>query len=184
MKIYVVIAKVELIKKPEWLDDFRAKYDEPFEPHITLKQPAFIEESEAEEIDERLKVVLADYTSPLTIRFDKLHPDPGSSDNACIMIDSDKNGGIADLQKKIAKALASYSNYYKPYYREYEINFQPHITIARDLDKPRYQEALQTLDRDYSCVGQVNEIKLIVVQNFGPTEANMPSNQTIYHLGL
>ena len=57
-------AKVELTKKPNWLDDFRSKYDEPYEYHVTLKQPCVIEEDLIPEIKAKLNTFFWRHCSP------------------------------------------------------------------------------------------------------------------------
>lgn len=48
MKIFAVYSGLKLSKRPEWLDDFRKKYDDPYEYHIILKQPSYIKKEQQE----------------------------------------------------------------------------------------------------------------------------------------
>ena len=60
--IFAVYARVKLLKKPDWLDDFRIKYDEPYDFHITLKQPSFIDEKQIPLIKEKLDHVFSNFS--------------------------------------------------------------------------------------------------------------------------
>lgn len=44
MKIFAIYPRLNLTQKPTWFDGFRLKYDEPYELHITLIQPRYIDE--------------------------------------------------------------------------------------------------------------------------------------------
>jgi len=45
MKIFALYIKIQLDKNSEWLSEFRKKYDEPGDLHITLIQPRYIDEN-------------------------------------------------------------------------------------------------------------------------------------------
>ena len=49
-KIYAVWAKINLIKKPDWLSKYRKKYNNLYPFHVTLKQPCFIDNKKFNEI--------------------------------------------------------------------------------------------------------------------------------------
>ncbi len=185
MKIFVITANIKLIEKPDWLDDFRNRYDKPYEYHITLKQPCFVEDQAVEDIKNKLNNLFRnlhtqDRVIPLT--FNTLKASQDALNKTCIMINTTKDEPIRKLQKQITANLSTYKNYYKPEYQAYEEYFQPHITIARDLNEQAYQAATKELAQEYTCKGLVTEVKLIVVNKFGPTEANDPKNQTVYNL--
>jgi 2'-5' RNA ligase len=183
MKIFVVTADVELTHKPAWLDDFRARFDKPYKYHITLKQSCFIEEEKVQEIKNILNKLFTQAThNTIAINFDTLKISKDAPGGICIMIHTSSTEDIRKLQKQIANALSSYTNYVKPAYQNYEDNFEPHITIARDLNEEQYQEASKRLTQDHTCTGTVGKIILTVVNTFGPEEANDPKNQTLYNL--
>ena len=60
-KIYAVYCIVKLIKQPEWLDDFREKYDKAYDFHITLKQAAYIEDRQIGDIRKILDGIFDDF---------------------------------------------------------------------------------------------------------------------------
>ena len=183
MKIFVVYAKIELIQKPNWLDAFRAKYDEPFEYHITLKQPCVVENDQVPDIKNKLDDLFLNLKIPnqvIYLVFDSLGIDDTVDGDICIMINATDSSEIHSLQRKILLALSGFNQYLKPKTKEYEENFQPHITIASNLDKQSYSLASKELKRDYICQGIVKEIVLAVVDNANATEASNPKNQTVY----
>ncbi len=185
MKIFVVIADVELTQKPDWLDDFRRNYDKPYAYHITLKQPCFIEEDKIEDIKNKLNNLFLDDKFPthsIALTFDQLNVSKDALGGICVMIDTSNGKEIADLQKKIVSTLLEFNHHYKPKYQNYEENFNPHITIGRDLTEDSYSEAAKQLEQNYACRGVINKIVLAVVDNWGPKESEDPNNQIIYNL--
>lgn len=187
MKIFAIYARVELIKKPDWLDDFRLRYDEPVEYHVTLKQHVLIEKEKVQEVKAKLAKLfdgLKITNHEILLTFDSLNIDTTeiSDDNACVMIDASNVEEIFKLQRSILFALQEYNQYYKIKAKVYEENFKPHITIARDLDEKSYLLAKKELGQDYVCQGVIKEIVLAVVDNPTPEEGGNPNNQTIYRL--
>lgn len=181
MKIFYISARVELTKKPEWLDGFREKYDKPYKYHVTLKQPCNIEDDKVEEVKVKFEKLLhAKNQSPITLKFDELFSDKSPSGN-CIMINSN-DSGLNNFHTEIRETLRGYENYLKPMYEQFEKNFQPHITIARELDENSLAQALREIQDDYYCEGIISELVFLVVSEKNVEQANDPSNQTIYQL--
>lgn len=184
MKIFVVYAKVELTQKPSWLDAFRIKYDKPYEYHITLKQPCVIEEDQVNDIKNKLNNLFSNLKIPnqaISLTFDSLNIPEHTSD-ICIMIKATNTDQIDKLQHDVVSTLFEYNQYLKTEYKQYEENFEPHITIARNLDETSYSLAAKELEQDYICQGFVNEIVLAVVENPIASEVNDPKNQTVFLL--
>ena len=185
MKVFAVYAKVELTKKPDWLDNFRRKYDEPYEYHITLKQPCIIEDGFVPEIKNKLNRLFSDLKNPnhkMVLTFDSLNIPMAAQYDICIMINATKVDEIKELQKCILSALCEYSSYLDIKYKAYEENFQPHITIGRNLNEQSFLSASKDLKQDFACEGAVTEIVLGVVENDTATEASDPNNQTVFYL--
>lgn len=156
MKMFSINAKVNLTQKPSWLDDFRTKYDKPYEWHITLKQACIIQDDQVSIIKERLDKLFSDIkTGPISITFDKLAVSK-IPDHICIMIDAENIVEISKLQKNIFSVLGEYTQYYKEKYKTYEENFNPHITIGRSLNDQSYEMAMKDFKEDYACEGIVN----------------------------
>jgi 2'-5' RNA ligase len=75
-----------------------------------------------------------------------------------------------------------YPSYVTPESQEWEQNFKPHITIARDLSPKRYAAAKNDIGKDFHCTGIIRSVVLVVVENAVPEESNNPKNQTCYTL--
>ncbi|MFA5987818.1 MAG: 2'-5' RNA ligase family protein [Candidatus Paceibacterota bacterium] len=183
-KIFAIYADIKLIKKPEWLDEFRKKYDKPYEFHVTLKQPCFVEEGKTVDLKQKVSdfftaVNVEDHK--ISLAFDDLvvaEKDGVST----IMLKAHDVFVLADLQKSLCNTLAEYKNYVKPKSEDWEKNFDPHITIARNITKDQYQEATDYLKGNYVCEGIIESIILSVVKEDTPEEAKNPLNQTVYKL--
>lgn len=183
MKIFVVTANVELTHKPTWLDDFRQRYDKPYHYHITLKQPCFVDNDKIDDIKTKLKSLFSDSTlkQKIDMNFDELKVSKDAPGGICIMLNA-TNQQVRKLQNEVVDTLSLYKNYYKTKYEEYEKQFEPHITIARDLNDEAFTAAQKELQGNISCKAVIDKIILTVVNNFGPEEANDPKNQTTYNL--
>ena len=184
MKVFVVTAEVELTKKPSWLDGFRARYDKPYHYHITLKQPCFIQDVEVVALKNKLEMLFKGsgaISGPIELSFDTLKTSI-DKDDGCIMIRTSNDGPIHELQTKILECLSDYKDYFKPKYEQYELNFVPHITVARELTREKFDEALSELSKDLTCIGRVTKVVLTIVNNFGPEEANDPANRVEFNL--
>ncbi len=185
MKIFVVYAKVELVEKPDWLDNFRSLYDKPYEFHVTLKQSSLVEDDKVADIKNKLDGLFSKLNIPnheIILTFNSLNVHKDALQDICIMIDAEPNPEINKLQSNIIETLKDYKQYFKLKYEEYEKNFQPHITIGRELKQGDYEKASEKLTQDYTCKGVIKEVVLVVTQNKDVTEANNPNNQTIYKL--
>lgn len=185
MKIFAIYGKVNLINKPDWLDAFRKKFDKPYEYHVTLKQPCTIENNQVKIIQDNLQNLFSDNNfKALSLTFNRLNipKEPDDLGEFCIMINSNDNESITYLQKSILNELSSYRNYVKAKYEAYETNFQPHITIARDLSMQNLEIAKQELPENFICTGEISEIVLVVADEATVEQANDPANQTIYKL--
>ena len=109
-KIYAAYCIVKLTKQPEWFGDFRKKYDEAYDFHITLKQPAYIEENQLGEIKNKLDGILNDFAkkkSKIRLTFDKLLIDENddSDKSGYIYLFSKNNSPVDNLQLKIRSEL-------------------------------------------------------------------------------
>lgn len=184
MKIFVITARVGVLQKPEWLDAFRAKYDEDFECHITLKQPCFVEDSDVPTIKERLANLFLqkNSNSEIKLKFDELITDRDAPHGKCIMVASRGEGSLHELQKKVVAALPEFVHYRSPESKDWEEHFLPHITIARHLTPEQHEEALQYLQSGVTIDATISQVMLVVVNIFGPEEASLPENQTVYSL--
>ncbi|MDD3481009.1 MAG: hypothetical protein PHW75_02175 [Patescibacteria group bacterium] len=183
MKIFGIYAKVDLYGKPDWLDNFISKYSKPFDVHITLKQPCYIGEPQVLPIknsvsnffeNNKLKKIKMTFN---TYSMDH-SPSSGKSNNHIMVLT--KNKDIIKIQKAIVALLNEYTDYCDPITEQYEVNFEPHITIGVDLDNQRYERALTELPPDISIKGEVAEVVLVVAN---PEDKKVEEeHKTIYKL--
>lgn len=181
-KIYAVYCIVKLTKQPDWLNDFRKKYDEAYDFHITLKQAAYIDDSQIDDIRKILDRIVANFLkekNDIEMVFDNLLLDEAEG---YIYLFANSNKMLDNLQRKIRYSLKRYSEYSNPKSIKYEYDFEPHITIARDLSKERFAEAKVAMGQDYMCEGRVAEIVLSCVKEINVEEANSPENLTNYKI--
>lgn len=183
MKIFAVYSVVELIKKPAWLDDFRKKYDKPYDLHITFKQPCWVDEGQVEDLKNKLAVLINfQKIGALELRFDRIVISTESDGKNCVMIAATENERLRDLQKKVVEALYEYRNYVEAKNEAYENNFMPHITIGREVDSKKWKEQEESIVDDCVCEGKVSEIILSVVNEITVEEAKNLGNMSIFKL--
>ena len=184
MKMFAILTNLKLTKKPEWLDEFREKYDKPYEFHNTLKQPRFIKEEDVPELKKRLQEFFENLHTPnhkIELIFDEIVAGK-DEEGTTIMLRAKNPVELITLQQKLRDFLVEYTNYVKPKYQSYEENFDPHITIARNISETQLKEANEYLKNDFTCEGVVEEIFLHVVNEDTPEESRNPENRTIYKL--
>lgn len=182
MKIFAVWGKLEIKNRPKWLVDFMKGSNYGYNFHITFKQPCFINENRADDV----KNILSDlftrlkyHDHKIEVIFDKISPDKNYKS---VMIGVTNCPELVDLQKNIINALKDYRNYHKPHHEEYEINFKPHLTIASDLDKSAYSEALGKIPANFKIAGIIKEVVLAIVKEVSPAESKNPNNLHIFNL--
>ena len=78
--------------------------------------------------------------------------------------------------------MSDYTEFFKPKLEEYEINFEPHITVAMDLNQTQFDKAKKDFKDNFQCMGVVDEIILSVVKEITLEESKNPDNLTIYKL--
>lgn len=183
MKIFAIYSNVNLTNKPDWLDEFREKYDKPYEFHITLKQPCYIDENQISELKDKIKNFFDNINmskNKLEIIFDELLLDK-DREEMTIMLKANDQSELIKIQKDLNNHLGEYKQYLKPKYQNYEENFIPHITIARNLTEPQELEAMKYLQKGFVCKGEINSVVLSIVNNNTLEEAKNPKNQNIYY---
>ncbi|RJO60837.1 hypothetical protein C4544_04335 [candidate division WS5 bacterium] len=175
-KIYAIYAEVEVPKPDKWLTDFRKKYSEPYDFHITLKQPCNIQELDASKIREKLERFFKNpkKQESFEVIFDYLF---APEQKSCIMIGL-KSGQnrIYDLQKELVDIVQDYSDYAEPKSEQWEKNFVPHLTIGDDLNDERHLEAIKDLPGKIEIKGLVKQIVLVVAKEARPEQSLNPNN--------
>ena len=184
MKIFALYAKFDLTSGPPWLDEFRKKYDEPWDLHITLKQPCFIPDEGVEKLRSRVKSFFSELQIPshlIPINFKEIFTHKGEH-GMTIMVRAKPAKLLSALQKDLVRALADYTDYVDPDSRAYEENFDPHITIGRRLSPEHHREASTYLADGYVCEGIIKKVVLSVVKDETLEEGLDPANKTAYDL--
>jgi 2'-5' RNA ligase len=179
-KIFNVVAEFELDKKPDWLDDFRKKYDKPYHYHITFKNNTYFEESDLEKIKIDLENILKSYRK-IKIIFNNLFFSQTSKGNY-IMIRAEKNEALDKLQKEISSKLSKYGNNISEEYKKFETNFEAHITIARALTQEQLNSAKTEMKEDIYCEVELKEVFLTIAKEDTFDEWNNPNNKTLFKL--
>lgn len=185
MRIFAVTADVELSRKPEWFDGFRAQYDEPYPLHVTLKQPSLVEDGDVETLKKGVADFFAGWEkleAPIGITFDRMSVSVRSREDICVMIDATDTGPLGTMQAGIVARLGTRYPYRKEEYRQYEQNFHPHVTIARDLTEQEYGGAAKVWTPDFDCEGLVKSCTLVIVPELNAEEANKAENRTTFVL--
>ncbi len=181
MKIFAMFARVTLSRKPEWLDEFRKKFDEPCELHVTLVQPRYIEVENVERLQKEAGRFFSSIATSPRVYFDEIVSGP-DTDGITIMIGSRNAPALVAFQKDLCGLFAPYGQYTKPEYEGYEKNFWPHLTIGRKLSEEQFQEASGYLKEGVVCEGAVEEVVLAIVDEQTVEQANNPANRTLYSL--
>jgi len=174
MKIFAVYSVVTLEGKTAELKTFREKYDQPYKLHITLKQPVQINEDEVDEVKQILSG-LDVAKSKIKLVFDKIN-----GDEKVLMLMAEENSTLMDLQKEVVGLLHKYKSYVDADTMEYEINFKPHITVARDIHEQDMSSVKEQLRGMLPVKAFINSITLAVVNHISPEEALDPNNLTEY----
>ena len=182
VKIFAVYATVELTHKPAWLDAYRAAYDQPYPYHITLKQPCYISVADVE----RVKAKTAHFLQTIHI------PDHvirvccndvviDRADGTIMLAVNDVDDMLRSLQQGLVAAVGLYE-YYEAASEAWEKDFQPHITIARDLSSSMLIKAESEVPADDYPEGHITEITLVAVDKVDAEEAKKSENLTKYRL--
>lgn len=180
MHAYYIAAEFELREKPEWLDDFRKRYDDPFPYHVTLRGPAYFEKADLGKIQNVL-VEIVGRTALFEVIFDTYNF--SRTDNGhCVMVDARSNPLLHNLQRAIQTALRGAGEYVKPASVEYDANFHPHITIGRHLDDEQFKKAKAELKSSIVCCADVTDIALDIMDHETVTDLPRSMQKFVYAL--
>lgn len=185
MKIFAIYSNVELVEKPDWFEDFYCKYNNSPKYHVTLKQSCLVEESDLQDIKDKLSTFFRNFHTPnhqIALTFNKLILDTENNQTKTILLNAEYCQKIYELQTGLIAILKDYKNYLWKKSEEWERNFKPHLTLAPDLSPQQYKETLNELKSNLSCKGIVKDVALIIVDNMIPEETDKPENQSIFCL--
>jgi len=183
MKIFAVYFSICLPREPDWLIKFREKYDEPFETHITLKQPCFIAESELPLLKQQLKAFVKNNNlKKIPVEFSKVVVDESDTEKNIIMLTPKDSVELIALQRKLIKVLSSYNDYFDINTIKYETDFNPHITIAHSVVSQKLEKVLLETPDKFSISGYCDKLVLIIVKEATVKERKDPNNLIIFYL--
>jgi 2'-5' RNA ligase len=164
MYTYFITADLTPLHEPVWLPAFREKYT-TFGNHLTLKYPTLVEPNE---LDEVTKIVskLAAECAPLDIEFTKPCNNV-TKGNAFIMISGDSGTTLHGLQKQILDATKVNGRLVHEFYRSFENNFVPHITIGSNLTLDTFATAwAEVLSFDsIQCSYRIASVTLNIIES-------------------
>jgi len=178
---FQISADFELKSKPDWLDDFRSKYDLPYDYHITFKAKTHFRSEDIERLKAETKLMAARH-QPITVDFDELSIAP-TSKGWCIMIKARPNEGLLKFQKEISEIFSKYGEIISEERASYEKDFKPHITIARHLTDEQLEKAKSELKDDLTCNAIIKDLVLATVENDVSEQWSKPENRKFYKLG-
>lgn len=182
MKIFAIYTNLQLTERPLWFDDFRVKFDEPWDLHLTLIQPRYIDGSALDTLRQTVAnffTIEKPHKIPLHFRDVTTDQDESGMD---IMVKVTSNNSLIEFQKKLRALLSEYDNFVNPQSRTYEVNFSPHITIGRSLSPQQYSAAEVYLQAGCPLTGIIEEVVLSTVDKMTAEEAKAASNQIVYNL--
>jgi 2'-5' RNA ligase len=180
MIAFYVSADFELSTKPEWLDNFRRKYDEPYEYHITLKNETYTSMENVETLGEILGKIVSQY-NPFTVTFKNIYHDK-TPKGEVIMIKAEENKTLLELQKTVRESLKAFGPHVKAHHKAFEDNFNPHITIARHLSEEQFISAIQEVGESTICEAIIDKVVLTTTEEKNGTEIPESIRQRTFHL--
>lgn len=185
MQIFALYFRVALREKPEWFDDFYKKYEGVNDLHVTIIQPRYIDEKRIDELKQRVSDFLRTHAlgeEDKNLKFGELVCGPEEDGTYLCMLNAPLKSGLFAFQNGLKEALSSFENYVEEITREYEADFKPHITIARNVPEDKTEKMMSYFKEPYIIKGILTELVLPVVKNTSPEETKDPKNITIVDL--
>ncbi len=185
MKIFAIFAAVELDADSQWVIRYRAQLNDPYELHVTLAQPAFLDELDFPAVKALVQQRLACFTVPggvIALAFTEpmLHK-PTDQEEGYIMLRAEASA-LNELQRVLIADLAAYRNYTEPESAEYETIFEPHLTLARKLTTETYGQALASLPTSPQAYATCREIVLVSIPAETPEAPLAPQDRIAFPL--
>ena len=181
MEYFNVTADFLLVGKPTWLDGFRKRYDQSYPLHITLKNLTEIDKNDIPELKKKLQNIIQKY-SQINLKFEKLFTSDKSSKGVCIMILTNQDKSLMNMQRDISRGLSRFGKHVLKEYKDFEENFLPHTTIARGLSEEEFRQAKKEIQKKVSCKGKLSEITLTIVKEINFENLNKRENKTYFKL--
>lgn len=178
MKVYKVTSYFELFEKPDWLDEFRKKYDYPHRYHSSFKFQTAIEDKEIEKVKKIVEEVVSKY-KPVPVVFNSYVFEKLEKGNL-IMITSNQANSLYDFQKELVTKLESLGTLLSSEFKRFEKDYLLHITIARRLSDTDFEEAKLELPDKIVCKALTLDVTLTVVNDWVPEETSKPENNFVF----
>lgn len=165
MKYFHVSLGFGIKDRPTWLEGFREQYDKPYPYHVTLKNETEIEEEDIPELKKQVAELVKKYDAKgLDLLFNKVSINKTSKGH-CMMIGVNGNGKIRELQSDIVQKLGVFGKIASEDHRNFEENFEPHITIARHLSDRQLLQAEKELPSKVEFMIEPEKIVLTIVNS-------------------
>ena len=185
MKFFALYFRVDLQQKPFWFDDFRSKYDESYDLHVTLIQPRYIEEAEENLLRFKVEKFLRENKlseEDKELVFDKFVCERELDGKYTCMLINQSNNSLISFQKRLREDLKRFDKYVDNVTEQYEIDFRPHITIGRNIADKSLEEVESYFKSGYATRALVDELVLPIVENNSIEEAQNPKNLTVFKI--
>jgi len=185
MKIFAIYLRLNLIQRPLWFEDFRLKYDEPFDLHVTLIQPRYVNEQQVDDLKSKITQFLDEHkliSEDKVVEFNKLVYDQEQDGTYTLMLLAEKADKLSELQKGLRELLKEFAEYVDKVTIEYEENFRPHITIGRNIKTDSLRDAKLYFESSFLVKGILTDLVLPVVKDTSIEERKNPNNLTILDL--
>lgn len=181
-KVYVVTIDFELTSAPAWLSDFRKKYDKPYSPHLTLKNSSYLQQGDASDLESILATIVKKYQS-MKIVFSE-YSFATTVNGHVIMVLADRNELLIALQKEVRESCAHFGEHTRTDFKEYETNFKPHLTIARELNDKQFAEAKDELSERIACQTTLRDVTLMVYDSLEAQKRMDAPMKKVFQLGV
>jgi 2'-5' RNA ligase len=158
MRAFYITTDFSLTVKPDWLDSFRTKYDDPGSYHVTLKNAVLYKEEDIQTIKNNIFEISLE-TEPFIITFDELYLGKTAKGHT-IMIKAPPDNKIFSLQQRVQQAYIYFNEYLDDLHKSFDTNFNPHITIARHLNDTQFETAKNEMHSNLHCEATINNLTL------------------------
>ena len=184
MKLFALYFRVALSDKPEWFDDFRKKYDDPYDLHVTVIQPRYIDQSRIDTLKQTVSTFLNTHRlaeKEKVLEFSELAYGPEEDGAYVFMLHAPLSDGLLRFQKELKEAVGGFGEYVEKITEEYEVDFKPHITIGH-IPEADLKEVKLYFSAPYAVSGTLTELVLPVVKDTSIAEVTDPKNLTVFVL--
>lgn len=185
MKIFAIYLRLNLIQKPEWFDNFRQRYSEPVDLHVTLIQPRYIDETRVDDI----KLIVSNFLNKSkfgvddkNIKFNNIVCDQELNGTYTCMLLAENVDRVLNIQKGLKELLINYTEYVDQATIDYEENFRPHITIGTNIDKNTLDTVQSYFQSNNEVTGVLTDLVIPIVKDTSLQERMNINNQIILDL--